>query len=243
MCNAADNCATLTAVQVNLGASDVAATSFQQQTHGWINGDQSFPTGEYIDRPDATHPLPPQSTGLRSWNPIVVPFGFLVNNTATEYVCVPHDSGSMTDAEVNAYPTVYSSCVPDSVTTSPTPRGASGPSSDCLGYFSCVDSVCAGGLNDGDPCAVAADCPDVALSNTYCKEVPIQKRDPDHGPQHFQWRRKQLGRFWSRIPELPHRAMYASRRFRNPRHHGSGCNAGCANGWYFCAGRQPHLAF
>ena len=217
MCNAADNCASLVPVQVNLGASDVAATSFVQQTHGWLLGDQGFPGGEYINRPDATHPLPPQSAGLLSWNPIVVPFGFLVNNTATEYVCVPHDSGSMTDAEVNAYPTKYSSCVPDSVTTTPTPRGASGASSDCLGYFSCVDGACDGGINDGNACASASQCPDVALSDTYCKEVPVQNVTQTMARNIFSGKVNNWADFGPEYPNCP--------IVRCMRHAGSGTHA------------------
>ena len=49
-------------------------------------------------------------------------------------------------------------------------------SSDCVSYFKCQDGECAGGVNDGEDCDAAEDCPSVAVGNltgTVCTEMPI----------------------------------------------------------------------
>jgi len=218
MCNALDNCASLVPTQVNLGASDVAATSFTQVTSGWENGNQDFPTGPFIDRPDATHPLPPASAGLLSWNPIIVPFGFLINNQATEYMCVRDDDVAMTANPHKSYEKEGASCVPDAVAgVTPTPRAASGPSSDCLGFYKCLDGVCNGGLNAGQACLEAQDCPDVALENTYCKEVPVQNVTQTMARNIFSERVNNWSDFGPEYPDCP--------IVRCMRHAGSGTHA------------------
>ncbi len=218
MCNAADDCDTLVPIQVNLGASDVAATSFVQSTSGWENGEQDFPGGDLIDRPDATHPLPPASAGLLSWNPIIVPFGFLINNQATEYMCVRDDDVAMTANPHKSYEKEGASCVPDAVAgTTPTPRDASGPSSDCQGFYKCLGGVCNGGLNAGNECEVAQDCPDVALADTYCKEVPVQNVTQTMIRNIFSERVNNWADFGPEYPDCP--------IVRCMRHAGSGTHA------------------
>jgi len=253
MCNAADDCASLTATVVNLGASDVAGLSFQTSTQGWEDGNQSYPGSIYyanagtLGWPDAA-----TMATLDEFNPIVVPFGFLINNDVTEYRCaapVSPDAGND-----KAYDKFGWSCVPDSnyactdgvsttredceelgyawnlVATS-TPADADGVSADCVGFYKCLGFVaggcsetgsceiggnvwpgstvpettctnnggiwtaastqplceaitgavwnaetlgtCNGGLNANDPCDEADDCPDVAVADTLCKEVPV----------------------------------------------------------------------
>lgn len=191
MCNAGDNCATLAATAVNLGASDVAGLSFQTRTQGWEDGNQSFPGPLYYAN-SGTLNFPTEATmeGLEEFNPIVVPFGFLINNSVTEYRCakpvVPVDS---TAVDHKAFDKNGWSCVPESLyacsntsytnqvdcedagatwaLTGTTTAGQSGVSTDCIGFYKCLGYV-AGYCSD-DSYDNQEDCE--AASATWTPEV------------------------------------------------------------------------
>ena len=185
MCNA--DCSALTAQTVNFGASDVAGESFVQTTSGWEDGYFNYPSDPYTQSFSGI-----DTTGLEQFQPIVVPFGFYVNNCVEEYRCTEPVAGAH-----KAYGKWGTSCVPN------TP-GADGISDDCVGYFKCLgwenndfcsDSAytnqedceaasetwtdseilgtCNGGVNDGQSCDEADDCPDVAVADTMCTSMPI----------------------------------------------------------------------
>jgi hypothetical protein len=71
---------TLGCQNVHLGASDVAGETFTQQSHGQKFG----PLGG--GKVDAVY-SGISTTGLTPYNPIVVPFGFFVNNAVKVYTC------------------------------------------------------------------------------------------------------------------------------------------------------------
>jgi hypothetical protein len=72
----------LKCVSVNVGASDVAAATFTQQSHGALLGPAG---GNQTDRVFNKIPVP--STGINTYRPIVVPFGFFANNSIKVYTC------------------------------------------------------------------------------------------------------------------------------------------------------------
>ncbi len=72
----------LKCVSVNVGASDVAAATFTQQSHGALLGPNG---GAQTDRVFNTIPVP--GTGINTYRPIVVPFGFFANNSIKVYTC------------------------------------------------------------------------------------------------------------------------------------------------------------
>ncbi|WP_319526508.1 substrate-binding domain-containing protein [uncultured Desulfosarcina sp.] len=214
-------CTSLTSVQVNLGASDVAGTSFKTGTAGYVDGDQDTDEiWEEFNSLKLGFPTASTIANLQEFNPIVVPFGFLVNNKATEYRCAKPAPTEDTTVNDKAYDKYGWSCVPNSnyvcsdanytnqedceandatwdLVSDNAPRGASGVSTHCIGYYKCLNGACNGGLNSGTPhcsnsaytdeetcelneetwydgtCTVAQDCPDVELADTYCKEVPV----------------------------------------------------------------------
>ena len=112
MCDEATNCASLTSVPVNLGASDVDSSSFNQATQGWEDGNQSFPGVLYTA--NATT-LGFRTVSLPNFKPIVVPFGFLVNTAAHEYKCMRPEDTMGTPITNKSYNKWDVSCVPDNV--------------------------------------------------------------------------------------------------------------------------------
>lgn len=89
-------CTGLAPVQVNLAASDVAWDDFTQATIGFEDG--NLANDVYSDTPDYEAPDPggvdpvyPTSAPDGVFNPIVVPFGFVVNDSVCKFRCVkPH---------------------------------------------------------------------------------------------------------------------------------------------------------
>lgn len=165
-------CSNLTPVAVNLGASDVAGTSFVQATQGWEDGNQGFPGTSYTANASAlSFPTASEVATLDFFNPIVVPFAFYVNNSVCEYRCTqPHPVPA--GAEY-AYSMWDRSCVPNAGA-----RTGSGLSDDCIGYYKCIDNVCLDG-NQGTgnerTCVTAEECADGAdASHTMCTEMPLQ---------------------------------------------------------------------
>jgi hypothetical protein len=81
----------LKCVDVNIGASDVAGSTFTQSSHGNLLGPRD---GGNIDR--VFNKIP--TTGLTPYQPIVVPFGFFVNSAVKVSKCVggSHDGNLCT---------------------------------------------------------------------------------------------------------------------------------------------------
>jgi opacity protein-like surface antigen len=149
-------CTALKCVDVNLGASDVAGASFIQTTSGWENGKTSHDAGEDA-RTYSYNAIPSPATYA---NPIIVPFGFMVNKSVTETRCTAPRADNVNH---KAYTKEGWRCVPD----------GNGNSSDCIGNYACVSGLCAGGVNAGQSCTTAANCPDAALTQTSCVPQPL----------------------------------------------------------------------
>ncbi|MEW6219716.1 MAG: hypothetical protein AB1634_09330 [Thermodesulfobacteriota bacterium] len=142
---------------VTLGASDVAGSAFVQESHGQLKGPNG---GGFVDR--VLFPI--DMTGYRAWNPTVVPFGFFANNSVTVTKCTAPDANEPTAGAHKAISAADNFCIPD----------ANGQSEDCIGYYKCVSGTCSGGVNVGQACTKATNCPDVALSATSCESMPLQ---------------------------------------------------------------------
>lgn len=74
-------------VDVQIGASDVAVESFQQSSHGLLLGPRG---GAQTDRSFNGIPV----TGMTTYQPIVVPFGFFANSAIHVKKCAPSAGGS-----------------------------------------------------------------------------------------------------------------------------------------------------
>jgi hypothetical protein len=150
-------------VDVTMGNSDVAGESFVQSSTGQLKGPNG---GGVISRSFSGI----DTTGLDYYQPLVVPFGFFLNNSVTVTKCLSPDpteeyngTGIGVDPDHKAISAWGNVCEAD----------VEGRSNDCIGYYKCVDSVCVGGVNEGDPCSTARDCPDVRNEDTKCVEVPL----------------------------------------------------------------------
>ena len=140
-------------VDVTLGASDVAGETFVQESHGQKKGHLG---GGWIDMSFSGI----DTTGLDNYQPLVVPFGFMVNNSVTVKRCVsPNPAGA------HKAMSSWGNVCWDPANT--------GNSEDCVGYYKCIGGACSGGINNGNACSVAKDCPDVNLTETQCEEVPL----------------------------------------------------------------------
>ncbi|MGB5156427.1 MAG: hypothetical protein WBN77_03210 [Desulfobacterales bacterium] len=173
---------TLMCARVNIGASDVAGESFSQESHGCLKGYKTagapFCEGDnWVDR--VFSPIP---TGtLDKDNTVIVPFGFFANNCVTKTKCLspnPIEGNPPLAGEPTATAPAESSDWGNDKAISAwgnqcwDPDG-DGHSRDCIGYWKCVDSKCVGGTNKDGACAKLEDCPDVDISNTVCKRIPI----------------------------------------------------------------------
>ena len=74
-------------VDVTIGASDVAGTTFSQATHGQYVG----PYGGGWTNRDFTGGGAVNPAGLNFYNPLVVPFGFFINKDVTVMTCTGGD--------------------------------------------------------------------------------------------------------------------------------------------------------
>ena len=187
-------CTGLTATTVNLGASDVAWDEFDQNTKGYEDGNLAVDV--FADPPVATTDFPivprPTVSPDDEFNPIVVPFGFIVNDTVCKFRCVkPHtwadangnglvDDGPVTAAAYSAIPTyAHKAYSHDMWECDPTQSDAAGHNEQCVGYFKCIDTdgdgteTCQGGVNNGNTCTTSSDCPDVNVADTRCEAMPI----------------------------------------------------------------------
>ncbi|MEW6664917.1 MAG: hypothetical protein AB1512_06820 [Thermodesulfobacteriota bacterium] len=160
-------CTGLKCVEVNLGCSDVAGRSFIQQSHGNLKGHLG---GGWVDRvfeeadPSGTVKPGIETAGLDSYNPLVVPFGFFANNTVSKTRCLSPDPTEPTASAHKAISSWGNQCYdPDE----------DGHSADCIGYYKCVSGTCSGGVNAGNACTRANQCPDVALDATQCTRIPL----------------------------------------------------------------------
>ncbi|MBN1106552.1 MAG: hypothetical protein JXL84_24330 [Deltaproteobacteria bacterium] len=150
-------CTALKCVEVNLGCSDVAGASFIQESHGQLKGPNG---GGWVDRVFTGI----DDSGLDTYNPLIVPFGFFANNTVSKTRCLGPDPTEPTASAHKAISTWGYQCYdPDE----------DGHSADCIGYYKCVDGKCSGGVNVNQDCTRANQCPDVALENTQCTRIPL----------------------------------------------------------------------
>lgn len=151
------NCLALKCVDVTLGASDVAGESFTQESHGQLKGHLG---GGWIDRVFTGV----DASGLTPYQPLVVPFGFFANNSVTKTKCLGPDPTEPTaDAHKAISKWGYQCYDPDE----------DGHSEDCIGYYKCIDGTCSGGVNAGQACTRANQCPDVDEANTRCERIPL----------------------------------------------------------------------
>lgn len=143
-------------VDVTLGASDVEGKSFSQSSAGLEDGPN---VGGWITR--AFYGI--DTSGLDNYEPLKVPFGFFASNDITVTKCLaPHPLAPDANAH-KAISTWGNYCDSDQ----------DGHSTDCIGYYKCINDFCSGGVQEGQPCEVAKDCPDVALVDTDCAEMPL----------------------------------------------------------------------
>ncbi len=156
-------CSALKCVEITLGASDVAGSSFTQESHGALKGPNG---GAQTDRVFTGI----DATGLDDYQPVVVPFGFFANNTVSKTRCLGPDP---LEPDMNAHKAVSTwgyQCYDPSET---------GHSEDCIGYYKCIAGKCSGGINGPShtggalDCSAAIDCPDVALGDTHCERIPL----------------------------------------------------------------------
>ena len=172
----ANTCTALRSVQPNLGASDVAWNAFTQSTSGWEDGNINWPNDPYVAPSSSV--VFPESIGatIDEFNPIVVPFAFFANNSVGKFRCVRpeiNNPAGPTSQEGwdpmgshKAYPHGMWQCDPNFSDTE-------GHNPQCVGYYKCIDSVCNGGLESGNACTTANDCPDVLESATRCEAMPL----------------------------------------------------------------------
>lgn len=179
------NCSGLKCVDIVLGCSDVAGSSFTQESHGQLKGHKG---GGYIDRSFSGI----DDSGLDTYQPNVVPFGFFAHKTVTKTKCVGPEPKSPTPGAVKAVSTwgyqCYDfndgyKCVNNLCVGGPNNGNAcndirdcgveDGKSADCIGYYQCVNSLCSGGVNVGVACTRANQCPDVTLADTKCERIPL----------------------------------------------------------------------
>ncbi len=189
------NCTATANAPLHIGAADVDCGSLTQTTQGWEKGFITFSTnpGAFLPYGNAAgYPLP---AGMVVETPIVVPFGFIANNTVTHNVCtapVTNPSGAH-----KAYDKYWWQCVPD----------ANGYSTDCIGQYKCVDTgsgyECAGGINAGNPCDTPVDCPDVALTDTKCESVPLENLSRLMALHLFSGQITNWNQFGPSFPSLP----------------------------------------
>ncbi|MFH1984377.1 MAG: hypothetical protein ABIL58_21245 [Pseudomonadota bacterium] len=152
-------CSALKCQDVTVGASDVAGDSFLQSSAGQLKGPNG---GGYITRSFPATGV--DTSGLIARQPVVVPFGFFANNTVNKTKCIGPDPLTPTPAAHKAVSTWGYQCYdPDE----------DGKSEDCIGFYKCVGGTCSGGVNSGNACTQANQCPDVALENTNCQRIPL----------------------------------------------------------------------
>jgi hypothetical protein len=189
-------CTGLEAADVNLGASDVAWDDFTQSTIGFEDG--NLANDVYADTPDYEAPDPagvdpvyPTSGPDGVFNPIVVPFGFIANDTVCKFRCVkPHTwtdtagnqvDGPITQAGYAASTLDHKAYSHDMWQCDPTQSEADGRNIQCVGNYKCIDTTtgdgtdtrCQGGLRDGRSCTNSSDCPDVDIREKICSVDPL----------------------------------------------------------------------
>lgn len=188
------------ALPIDIGAADVACEDLNQITIGWEDGRSDFE-----DDPRAPDTFGPYDSVLGAnmviANPVVVPFGFIANNSVVSSRCTAPGHASAADAAHKAYDPFWNQCVkgnvyacaPNAGSTTPVCQG--GPnnqaactykeecadaslstSDDCIGYYKCgaiEAGKCPAGERAGLDCSKTSQCPDVAVATTYCENVPL----------------------------------------------------------------------
>jgi len=173
-----DSCTALKSVQPNLGASDVAWDAFTQSTSGYEDGNINYPAGPY-SAPSATVVFPSSiRASIDEFNPIVVPFAFFANNSVGKFRCVRPEI-NVTAGVTNRdnwdpeNPDAHKAYPHDMWECDPTKSDAEGHNPQCVGHYKCIDSLCNGGVNSGQACTTANDCPDVIEADTRCEAMPL----------------------------------------------------------------------
>lgn len=144
-------------VDVTMGNSDVGGDAFTQSSEGALLGPRG---GAWTTRSFSGI----DTTGLTAYRPMVVPFGFFVNNSVKVKKCLYPDPTEPTPAGHKAMSRWGNVCYDPNNT---------GHSDDCIGYYKCIDGKCAGGVNANEDCTQETECPDVAEANTQCTEIPL----------------------------------------------------------------------
>ncbi len=104
-CNwTAGTCTDLKDVTINLGASDVSWNEFNQSTEGYPDGNLS--NDVFAGDPTTSYPSEtrPSNAPDAEFQPIIVPFGFVANNTVCKFRCVKPHVWSDTDGNQIAGP-------------------------------------------------------------------------------------------------------------------------------------------
>ena len=185
-------CTGLTSGTVNLAVSTVGWDEFDQSTRGYPEG--NIYEDVYSGAPTTDYPIGPRPDRApqNEFQPIIVPFGFIVNDTVCRFRCVrPHvwsdangngivDDGPTTAAAYSAIPTyAHKAYSHDMWECDPTQSDAAGHNEQCIGYFKCIDTnddgteTCQGGVNNGNTCTASSECPDVNVADTRCEAMPI----------------------------------------------------------------------
>ena len=188
-------------MDVTLGCSDVGGNAFTQSSAGQKLGHRGGGAVSYTFSGIDT-------SGLTAYNPLVVPFGFFLNNSVTIKRCLDPDPLEPDADAHKAMSNAGNICWdPDN----------DGHSTDCIGYYKCVDGKCNGGVNKGGDCSTAKECPDVDLNNTDCKPVSLDNISRLMAVTIFSGNAKYWDDFGAYFPNTPITACL--------RHAGSGTHA------------------
>ncbi len=182
-------CSGLKCMDITLGASDVDGASFVQESHGNLSGPAG---GGWVDR--VFPPSGISTSGLTSYQPLVVPFGFFAHKSVTKTKCLGPDPTEPTPGAVKAVSTWGYQCYDDN---------NDGKSEDCIGYYTCVSGRCSGGVRANQTCSRANECPDVTLADTRCERIPLDNisrlmATMIYSGQVYNW--QDFGAWYSNVP-------------------------------------------
>jgi hypothetical protein len=186
-----DDSCSLKTVQVNIGASDVDWDADWGSTSGWEDGNLTWNSSGMDYFAPGGSVIFPSVAPPRVFRPIVVPFAFAANDSVCRFICTRPDKIDSADpdyvpiyqpADYNPKARHHKAYSRWTWNCDPTLSDAEGHNPQCRGYFKCrdltvdstVNPTCDGGVNEGDPCVTAFDCPD-ATANTRCEAVPLNR--------------------------------------------------------------------
>ena len=238
----AGTCTGTKSVAVNMGASDVDHDKFTGTTSGYEKGNKSY---DGTDNPYTVGPfdglVPASKLGdtVEEFNPVIVPFGFIVSDSVCTFRCVSpgpwtgdhttagsdgdnltNTGGPTTIAAYEALGTVgdeHKAYSHFGWGCDPADSDASGHNAACQGQYKCANNVCTGGDNVGGQCDDASQCPDVAIEETRCEAVPLDNINHTMAGQIFSGNVDDWSDFGPYFCEGPIQVMM--------RHEGSGTHA------------------